>query len=88
MKYKTKEKSFETVDKNSYSRQYSKKNYVIKNEYDWKYLWDTATWMCEPRPKVPEINFSKDMIIAVYRGQYASGGYGIEIKKLIEKKKA
>ena len=88
MKYQTKEKSFETVDKGSYSGHVMWKDYVIKNEYDWKDLWDTTTGIYTPKPKVPEINFSNEMIIAVYRGQCATGGYGIEIKKLIENKKS
>jgi len=83
-----KEKKFEMVSISSYSGHPMKKNYVIKNEYDWKDLWDTTTGIYTPKPKVPEINFSKEMIIAVYRGQCATGGYGVEIKKFIEKKKS
>ena len=87
MKYKTKEKNFETIDKGSYSGHQIKKDYVIRNDASWKGLWDLTFEIHIPKLEAPEINFGEDMVIAVYRGTQMTGGYGIEIKKLIEKKK-
>lgn len=87
MKYKTKEKSFETVDKNNYSGHTARKDYVIKDDRSWKNLWNTTNGIYIPKLEAPEINFGEDMVIAVYRGMQMTGGYGIEIKKILEKKK-
>lgn len=87
MKYKTKEKSFETIDKGSYSGHQIRKNYVIRNDASWKGLWDLTFGIHIPKLEAPEINFSKDMVIAVYRGMQTTGGYGIEIQNILECKK-
>ncbi len=87
MKYKTKGRIFETVDKGSYSGHQIKKDYAIRNNTSWKGLWELTFGIYIPNPEAPEINFSKDMVIAVYRGMQMTGGYGIEIKKILEKQK-
>jgi hypothetical protein len=95
MKYKTKEKSFETLDKGAYSGHQIRKDYMIKNDASWKDLWNvTVSYMnpllfeiYKPKLEAPEVDFSKDMVIAVYMGTQMTGGYGIEIKKILEKKK-
>ncbi len=37
----------------------------------------------EEKPKPPQIDFNKQIIIAVFQGACSSGGYDIEIKSLI-----
>ena len=37
------------------------------------------------KPKPPQIDFDKQIIIAVFQGACPSGGYDIEIKSLTEK---
>lgn len=88
MKYKTKEKSFETIDKGSYSGHGLRKDYVIKDDQSWKDIWDTTYGIYIPRREAPEIDFRKDMIIAVYMGMQTTGGHSIEIQKILENKKS
>lgn len=88
MKYKTKERNFETIDKGSYSGHQTRKDYFIRNDVSWKGLWEITFGIYTPKHESPEINFSKDMVIAVYMGMQTTGGYGIEIKKILENKKS
>jgi len=74
-----KEIPFETIIKGFNSNQAEKKNYVIKNEGEWAGIL-TETGAELPAP----VDFTKDMIIAVFQGVKMTGGYGIEITKIIE----
>lgn len=87
MKYKTKEKSFETVDKGSYSGHRIRKDYVVRNNEYWKGIYAETCEIYIPKLEAPEVDFNKDMVIAVYMGTQMTGGYGIGIKKVLEKKK-
>lgn len=72
-----KELPFETITKGD-GYYWEKKNYVIKSEEEWvKVLKETGTEVPEP------IDFSKDMVIVVSMTA-TTGGYNIEIVKIIE----
>ncbi len=36
----------------------------------------------------PEIDFNEEMILVVFQGEKSTGGYGIEINKIVEKENA
>ena len=57
---------------------------VIKTEDIWKDVWAKVYAFQLPKPKLPKIDFEKDMIIAVFMGERRSGGFSIEIKKIIK----
>ncbi len=85
-----KELVFETIEKGYVSGHNERKNYVITNEYDWLFLWDkvnstvTPTFVTPTLSQIPQIDFTQNMIIAVFQGTFGSTGYGIEIIKVIE----
>ncbi len=73
---------FKTIDKNLQSGHTERKDYVIKTPAEWEKLWKQIHPDSDAPPS-PQINFNKQMVIAVFQGQKPSGGYAIEIKKLI-----
>lgn len=75
--------SFETIDKGYYSGHWDKKNYIIKDQKDWLDLWDEVYKDRQPKPRLPTIDFTKEMIIAVFRGNFPTGGYSVEIRNII-----
>lgn len=66
------------------SRYGGKKNYVINNNEDWQSLWNKVYSIQKPTPPLPTVDFSKDIVIAVFQGVQGSGGYSIEIIKIVE----
>lgn len=74
------ELSFETIIKGANSNQKDAKNFVIKSQSEWMpVLQKTDAELPAP------IDFSNDMLIAVFQGEKTTGGYDIEISKIIEK---
>jgi len=78
------EKDFDTIEKGYYGGHKPKAEYVIKDEKEWEKIWNSTYSICTPKPDAPTIDFSKDMVIAVYQGEFNTGGYGIEIKQITE----
>ena len=60
---------------------------VIKTEDRWKEVWRKVHLLRLPKPAVPKIDFQKEMVIAVFMGERKSGGYKIEIKKIVKTEK-
>lgn len=83
---KEKEIPFETVSKGLNSGYEERKKYAITDNSDWMNLWDMHVSIVEPKPPLPEVDFNQEMVIAVFFGSIASGGYTIEITKVIENK--
>ena len=66
---------FETISKGAYSNYKESANYIINSDRELENL----------EMKVPEIDFSQFSVIAVFMGEFNTGGYAIEIKETIEK---
>lgn len=76
---------FETIAQGSnsgHSYDKSGKNLVIRTAKAWKKFWTTHGKNRIPAPALPEVNFKKQMVIAVMMGQRTSGGYSITISKI------
>ncbi len=76
--------SFETILAEAYTNHDSAKDYVIRESSEWVNLWN-LTYKVQEAPQIPQVNFNEDMIIAVFEGWHNTGGYSIEIVKIIEK---
>lgn len=66
---------FETLSKGSYSGYKESANYVMNSNEELKEL----------KLQISEIDFSKSTAIAVFMGEFNTGGYAIEITEVIEK---
>ncbi|MBU3979022.1 protease inhibitor I42 family protein [Patescibacteria group bacterium] len=73
------ELKFETIIRDYNSNQTAQNNYVIKSEAEWiPVLQKTNAGLPAP------IDFNKEIVIAVFQGEKSTGGYSIEIQKIIE----
>jgi len=60
---------------------------VIKTEDRWKEVWGKVHLLRLPQQDLPKIDFQKELVIAVFMGERKSGGYEIEIRKIIKTEK-
>lgn len=80
---------FNTLLQQSQSSHAQKKNYVIRSQAEWQKLWQqmqAASFL--PRnvrtdSLLHKIDFTKQMLIAVFQGEQPSGGYSIAVTKLV-----
>lgn len=75
---------FETVDKGYYSGHFNPAYHVINGIDELADVWKKHTEIVFPEPLPPDVDFSKTTIIAVFMGQFSTGGYGIEVKEIID----
>ncbi|MDN5214823.1 protease complex subunit PrcB family protein [Fulvivirgaceae bacterium BMA12] len=74
--------TFQTIEKNLYSGILDEQYVLVDDPNSWEDLWDkTAVWTPD---ELPEVDFTKSMVIAVYMGEKVSGGFEIEISELRE----
>jgi len=83
-----KELAFETIEKGYVSGFRERSFRVVTNNSDWQNLWDIVNSIRTPQPPLPEIDFTETMIIAVFQGCKPTGGYSIEITKVVETESA
>jgi len=57
---------------------------VINDSEAWKTLWKKIHRTRTPSPKLPDVDFSKQTVIAVFMGERTSGGYGIRVTSVTE----
>jgi hypothetical protein len=73
---------FDTIEKGFLSGITEKKNLIIRTEDEWAKLWNKHTSTRIPHPEAPVINFTENMILAVFMGQKPSGGFAVEITRV------
>lgn len=76
--------SFETIDKSSYGGVREKKEIVIKNFEDWETIWKEVKSIQISVPETPVVDFSKEMVVALFMGERTTGGYSTEITRITE----
>jgi hypothetical protein len=54
--------------------------YVAGDKATWRRLWRQLNRGASPQPRLPRVDFSRDMVILVTQGQKPSGGYDIRVK--------
>jgi len=75
---------FVTVDKGYRTGIKERRFVVVNTEGEWENLWTLHKSTVSPVPKLPEVDFGREMIVAVFSGEKRTGGYGIEIRKIEE----
>ena len=76
---------FQTVASGGYCGHSERKNYVITDENKWKSLLSEVYKTGSSKPTLMQIDFNKEMVIAVFQGTNSSGGFGIKATKIVEK---
>jgi len=73
--------NFETIDIGYYCAHRERRDYIIQTQQEWDELWQKTYGSSS---EAPYINFSSNIVIAVYMGERATGGYRIEITNIGE----
>jgi hypothetical protein len=76
--------SFVPVGKGSYGGVNDRRFVVVKTRDEWKELWGEINGNVLPLPPLPEIDFSRQALAAVFQGLQRSGGYSISVEAIIE----
>lgn len=53
---------------------------VIDNLETWKKVWREVHQAVSPKPKLPKVDFEKQVVLAVFMGEKNTGGYRIQIR--------
>jgi len=83
-KEKTAPVAFVTVEKGARSGIKDRQFIAIRNEKEWESLWARHKSTFSPMPKIPSVDFDREMVVAVFSGEKRTGGYGIEIQEIEE----
>jgi len=57
---------------------------VIRDEASLADLWRVHTTWQDPVPEQPQVDFSTNMVIAMFLGDKPTGGYGLEVVGVVE----
>lgn len=52
---------------------------VIRNDAEWRALWQRHTSLQSTPPPLPAIDFKNELVIAIFLGEKPTGGYAVEI---------
>ncbi len=61
---------------------------IIRDAKAWADLWAKIHLNFEPKPALPEVDFQKQMVVAVFAGTKPTGGYSIRIRDIRHDAKA
>ena len=56
---------------------------VARDAGEWRTLWNRHAALVMPRPDLPEVDFTRDMVVCVTVGSRPSFGYAIEIERIV-----
>lgn len=59
-------------------------NYVIKTAAEWQSLWDKIFSNTSEKQPLPQIDFTRRTIVAVFQGTQPSSNYEISIEEIVE----
>ncbi len=64
----------------------SRLNEVITDPISFEKFWTGIHRGMDPIPDIPKVDFAEDMVIAISPGRMLTGGYGVEIVKVEDRK--
>jgi len=76
---------FQSISKGYYSGHRKRAQYVIQDDEEWTKAWNQHMSIRDPRPSPPKVDFSNTTVLAVFMGEFPTGGHAIEIKEVIDK---
>ncbi|MCI0450563.1 MAG: protease complex subunit PrcB family protein [Chlorobi bacterium] len=76
---------FEVIHGGSYCAIGEKKQVICKNNDDYQKLMNEVYKDLDQMPIIPEVDFSKNYVVAVFMGAKNTGGYAINFDKVIRR---
>jgi len=76
--------TFKTIEEGYYSGISKGEQKVYEQSNDFEVFWSQHKMRQFPEPEVPEIDFRSEIVVAVFRGEQTTGGYGIQIQSILE----
>ena len=76
------EVSFETIDPGGGYNYEERDNFAIRDAVTWENLWLDLYSGHIPIPEVPAVNFTSEILIAVFQGERGSSGYLTNITRI------
>jgi hypothetical protein len=73
---------FTTIAQGTNSGYQSASRTGIDNLEEWVDFWQQHTCNVEPPPPVPQVDFTRYSVVAVFAGEQPTGGYSIEILRV------
>ena len=55
---------------------------VVRSQNDWAALWSRHMGTRTAPPPPPSVDFSRDMVVALFMGERPTGGYAIEVTRI------
>ncbi len=74
---------FETIDKGYYCGIDERLTLAISDNETWNELWTDLHNRSSSVPDLPAVNFSSEVVIAVFQGTRATGGYDTTISRIV-----
>jgi len=57
---------------------------LVRSREEWERLWRRHTAGMQPQPELPDVNFNREMVVAVFMGERPSDGYGVQVAAVEE----
>jgi hypothetical protein len=76
--------TIEVLNKNSHGGYTKSKTLVIKSQKELQEIYNQINMTRRPGFPIPEIDFDKEMVIALFMGEKTSGGFATTVEKVIE----
>ncbi len=74
--------NFETVDQGERSGIRDERQVVVRDAQGWAALWAEHVAGRIPEPPVPEVDFTREMVIGYFLGERPTGGYFVEVQEI------
>ncbi len=76
---------FEVIDEGANSAFLERKNFIIRSSEEWKDLWFQVHGESS---RMPQVDFSSYVVLALFQGQKPSGGYEVSVESIFSANKS
>ena len=73
---------FTTIARGTDSSYPSARQMALRSSQRWSNVWQLHTYNTEPPLPIPQVDFSRYSVVAVFAGEKPTGGYSVEIIKV------
>ena len=74
---------FTEIEQGAYCGLKARVNFVITDNDTWSTLWTDINNISTGYPDLPYVNFTSEIVIAVFLGEFVTGGYVAEITSIV-----